>query len=428
VKAVIRWISRLLDGPGDAAGVSFRTWQQRLIQKRLTLSVAIALSYFSSFTVISGFRLHWQGQSLDLRTTTNLMTAISLGGLMVWLHTPMGRRHPMVTFLGLSWAITILTNVSQTITGIIVPDLKGWIMTFFAQATIMPFRWQWHLVSQLGAYAYYLGVNGLVFRHPIFPPGVVAGDLLFDMAWNSALPTLAVYLYERLSQAEFETKQKLRAEQQRSRQLLLNVLPESIAERLLQEPTVIADHFAEVTVLFADIVGFTQLSTQKSPDEIVQLLNEVFSRFDELAEQYGLEKIKTIGDAYMVVAGIPYQRPDHAAAIADMALAMRSTLQAYNQRTGQTLAIRTGIHSGPVIAGVIGLKKFAYDLWGDTVNTASRMESHGLPDEIQLTQSTYEHLKHHYHFQVRGAVEIKGKGSMTTYLLLKATQDPVGEM
>lgn len=423
MKAVIRWIAQLFEAPGDNSGGSFRAWQQRLIQKRLVLGVAIGLSYFFSFTVISGLRLHWHGQSLDLRTTINLITTMCLGSLMLWLRTPMGRRRPMVTFLGLSWAITILTNTGQTITGVIVPDLKGWIMTFFAQATIMPFRWQWHLIAQLGAYAYYFGVNGLVFRLQIFPAGIVAGDLLFDMAWNSALPTLAVYLYERLSQAEFETKQKLQAEQQRSRQLLLNILPESIAERLLQAPTVIADHFAHVTVLFADIVGFTQLSTQKSPDEIVQLLNEIFSRFDELAEQYGLEKIKTIGDAYMVVAGIPFQRPDHAAAIADMALAMRSTLQDYNQRTGQSLAIRIGIHSGPVIAGVIGLKKFAYDLWGDTVNIASRMESHGLPDEIQLTQTTYEHLKHGYHVQVRGAVEIKGKGAMTTYLLVQSHEE-----
>jgi adenylate cyclase len=172
-------------------------------------------------------------------------------------------------------------------------------------------------------------------------------------------------------------------------------------------------------------VGFTQLATQKSPDEIVHLLNEVFSLFDQLAEHHGLEKIKTIGDAYMVVAGIPYQRLDHAAAIADMALAMRSALATYNQDTGQSLAIRTGIHTGPVIAGVIGLKKFAYDLWGDTVNTASRMESHGLPDEIQLTQSTYEYLRQDYHCQPRGQIEIKGKGMMTTYLLMHRGDRPM---
>jgi adenylate cyclase len=425
VKAVIRRISRLLEGPSEASGGSFGAWQQRFIQKRLILGVAIAFCYFFSFTIIAGLRLWWQGQPVNLRLTLNLITTLSLAGLMLWLNTPWGKRRPLIAFLGLSWIVTILTNVGQTITGDVVPDLKGWIMTFFAQATIIPFHWRWHLLSQIGAYAYYLGVNGLLFRHRVFPAGVQAGDLLFDMAWNSALPTLVVYLYGRLSQTEFETKQKLRAEQQRSHQLLLNVLPESIADRLLQEQTVIADHFSEVTVLFADIVGFTQLATQKSPDEIVHLLNEVFSLFDQLAEHHGLEKIKTIGDAYMVVAGIPYQRLDHAAAIADMALAMRSALATYNQDTGQSLAIRTGIHTGPVIAGVIGLKKFAYDLWGDTVNTASRMESHGLPDEIQLTQSTYEYLRQDYHCQPRGQIEIKGKGMMTTYLLMHRGDRPM---
>jgi adenylate cyclase len=150
---------------------------------------------------------------------------------------------------------------------------------------------------------------------------------------------------------------------------------------------------------------------------VVDLLNQIFSMFDHLAETYGLEKIKTIGDAYMVVAGLPQHRHDHANAIADMALAMNAALNEFNQKMSYGLSIRTGIHTGPVIAGVIGLKKFAYDLWGDTVNTASRMESHGLPGKIQVTQTTYERLKHCYEFEERGMVQVKGKGAMKTYLL-----------
>ena len=171
------------------------------------------------------------------------------------------------------------------------------------------------------------------------------------------------------------------------------------------------------------IVGFTKLSTQMSPTELVELLNQIFSRFDQLAEHYGLEKIKTIGDAYMVVAGLPQQRVDHARSIADMAMTMQQTILIFNEEAGHNLKMRMGIHTGPVIAGVIGLRKFCYDLWGDTVNTASRMESHGLPDEIQVTRVTYECLKLQYLFEERGCIFIKGKGEMTTYLL-KAKRKP----
>ena len=170
-------------------------------------------------------------------------------------------------------------------------------------------------------------------------------------------------------------------------------------------------------MLFADIVGFTQLSAQMPPEDLVNLLNQVFSLFDQLAARHDLEKIKTIGDAYMVVAGLPEAKANHADAIADMALEMQQSLTLLNQQIGQTLSIRVGIHTGPVVAGVIGLKKFAYDLWGDTVNTASRMETSGIPGEIQVTQVTYECLKDHYRFESRGMIPIKGKGEMTTYWL-----------
>jgi adenylate cyclase len=213
------------------------------------------------------------------------------------------------------------------------------------------------------------------------------------------------------------TLSALRVQQQQSERLLLNILPEEIANRLKQGDSTIADTFADVTVLFADIVGFTQLSARVSPTELVALLNDIFSSFDNLAERHGLEKIKTIGDAYMVVGGLPIIRPDHAEAIAEMALDMQEAIIDFSNTHNQDLSIRIGINTGPVVAGVIGIKKFIYDLWGDTVNTASRMESHGKPGSIQVTSTTYHKLQDKYVFESRGAIEVKGKGMMTTYLL-----------
>ena len=221
------------------------------------------------------------------------------------------------------------------------------------------------------------------------------------------------------------TFNQLTEEQKKSEHLLLNILPETVANRLKEQPTTIAEAFAEATVLFADIVGFTQLSTQVSPQELVALLNRIFSAFDELAEKHGLEKIKTIGDAYMVVGGLPSPRKDHAEAIIQMALDMQQAINQFNIETNYNCNIRIGINSGPVVAGVIGIKKFIYDLWGDTVNIASRMESHGIPGNIQISQSTYEQVKDifqdkfkdEYELKSRGLIEVKGKGEMQTYLV-----------
>jgi class 3 adenylate cyclase len=211
---------------------------------------------------------------------------------------------------------------------------------------------------------------------------------------------------------------ELNDEKQKSERLLLNVLPAPIAERLKTSDGVIVDKFAAVSVLFADIVGFTALSSRTSPEALVGMLDELFSAFDRLAEKHGLEKIKTIGDAYMVVSGIPQPRADHAIALAKFAIDMLDELHAYATRHGTDLTIRVGINTGSVIAGVIGRKKFIYDLWGDTVNTASRMESHGVPGRVHVTQSTYELLRDHFELESRGMLDVKGKGPMQTYLLV----------
>ncbi|MGB3263754.1 MAG: adenylate/guanylate cyclase domain-containing protein [Microcoleus sp.] len=215
-----------------------------------------------------------------------------------------------------------------------------------------------------------------------------------------------------------QAEDALQDEQAKSEKLLLNILPKAIVERLKENETTIAEYFPAVTVLFADIVGFTPLSAHMNPIELVELLNQIFSRFDLLCERHGLEKIKTIGDAYMVAGGLPNPRADHADAIAQMALDMQTEIARFNVRNRKYFSIRVGIHSGPVVAGVIGIKKFIYDLWGDTVNIASRMESHGLSWRIQVSETTYELLEHKYLFQERGIIDVKGKGRMKTYLLV----------
>lgn len=223
---------------------------------------------------------------------------------------------------------------------------------------------------------------------------------------------------KRLRDQEQAYLQELNEEQEKSERLLLNILPKAIAERLKQGETTIADSFSDVTVMFADLVGFTKLSSHLSPAELVELLNRIFSEFDKLADRYGLEKIKTIGDAYMVVGGLPTPTENHAEAIASMAIDIQAAIAKMRTKGDQPLSIRIGINTGPVEAGVIGTKKFTYDLWGDTVNIASRMESLGVPGGIQVTVATYERLRDKYLFEDRGVLQVKGKGDMMTYLLL----------
>ena len=216
-----------------------------------------------------------------------------------------------------------------------------------------------------------------------------------------------------------EIEDSLKVEQEKSENLLLNILPKAIVHQLKIGNNAIASRSENVTILFADIVDFTDLSTKVSPNQLVSMLNEIFSCFDMLADQFGLEKIKTIGDAYMVVGGLPTPRDDHAEAIAEMALAMQKEITAFKRDDGKSFRLRIGINTGPVVAGVIGIRKFIYDLWGDAVNIASRMESHGIAGGIQVTSATYELLKEQYSFWHRGKIYIKGRGELDTYMLLE---------
>lgn len=210
---------------------------------------------------------------------------------------------------------------------------------------------------------------------------------------------------------------KASKENARSEGLLRNILPEPIIARLKNNTETIAEKYAETSILFADIAGFTPIAEKSKPEEVIEFLNEIFTRFDALTEKYNVEKIKTIGDAYMVVCGAPVACENHAEIVAEMALDMLADMNNYNVIHNTETSIRIGINSGPVIAGVIGKKKFAYDIWGDTVNTASRMESNGVPGKIQVTQATANLLSKKYKLECRGELDIKGKGKMKTYFL-----------
>ena len=255
----------------------------------------------------------------------------------------------------------------------------------------------------------------LAANAPYVPGGVVVTFFVLNIL---GVTTTAYVLLQYFVRARERALAELEVERAKSERLLLNVLPASVASRLKESDQVIADAFPSASVLFADIVGFTPLAQELSPADAVAMLDRMFTAWDVLTERHGLEKIKTIGDAYMVAGGLPTPREDHAEAIADMALEMGAEVERCAAETGLSLEVRIGMDTGPLVAGVIGRAKFIYDLWGDTVNTASRMESHGVPGAIQVTERAYEKLRDRYDLRLRGTVEVKGKGPMTTYLLL----------
>lgn len=264
----------------------------------------------------------------------------------------------------------------------------------------------WSLLTVVGAIVLGFLEQGLAAGRP--PPDPTLSSLLFTIVLIGNLFLLvAAFLYfmERYSN-----------ERERAESLLLNVLPREVAVELKQRGTTTARRFDSISVLFADVVGFTPMAAREDPEEVVRRLNEVFSFFDSLVERYGCEKIRTMGDAYMVAAGVPVARPDHAEVLAAMALEM------LNYRDQGPMQFRIGINSGPVIAGVIGTMKFQYDVWGDTVNVASRMESQGRPDKIQITEATYELVKGRFHCVPHGIVDVKGKGAVPTWFLEGAVE------
>jgi class 3 adenylate cyclase len=249
------------------------------------------------------------------------------------------------------------------------------------------------------------------------PPPVVVNNSFF-LFGALLMAAFSGYTRERAERVNFRQSLIIEQERQKSDELLLNILPRQISEQLKSSGGTLAQRFEQASILFADIVGFTMLSARMGPEETLGLLNRVFSFFDSLVDKYDLEKIRTIGDNYMVSSGAPRPRPDHAQALARLALDMQAYLQGRPAENGREVSFRIGINSGPVIGGVIGRKKFVYDLWGDPVNLASRMESQGVPGKIQISEATYALIKDEFACEPRGVLAIKGKGEMGTWFLM----------
>lgn len=322
---------------------------------------------------------------------------------------------------------------TQLVMLLVMPFFMQWAIGGYAASSGVAI---WAILSPVGALMilgtrqstpWFLLFIGLAFvswyMNPYFasnalpiPEVIKSAFFLMNITGTAAI----LYGVLRYFQAQKErVMHSLELEQDRSNKLLLNILPVAIAERLKQNDMRIADHYDSVTVMFADLVNFTQLTANMPPTQLIDLLSQVFLRFDQLAEKYQVEKIKTIGDAYMVISGAPTVCDDHAERIAEMALEMQAALRELSAKTGANLQMRIGINTGPVVAGVIGSAKFSYDLWGDTVNMASRMEETSYPDAIQVTQETQEILKGRYQFTERLGVGIKGKGIINTFMLQK---------
>lgn len=378
-----------------------------------------------------------------LQKVTLTVSAVTVTGLaVVWVATYLALERPW------SAAIPATYQVASVVTLVAFARTKDYRFFRFSQIVlifVLPFLLQWSLGGYVASSAVSLwalvGVFGALFFYSA--RGAVPWFLLFialtilSGLLDAGLSTLAAPIPPDIRTAFFVLnilgvsvtaylllQYAIRARDEALAQsdgLLLNVLPRSIAERLKREPGVIAERFDDVSVLFADVADFTPFAERTSPERVVGVLDAIFSAFDDLTERHGLEKIKTIGDAYMVAGGLPQPRPDHTAAIVALALDMQAALARICDAQGLRLAIRIGIACGPVVAGVIGRRKFIYDLWGDTVNTASRMESHGLAGRIQVTEAVVARSGERYRFEARGEIEIKGKGRIETWLVVQDT-------
>jgi class 3 adenylate cyclase len=374
--------------------------------------------------------------SSSLMATLSVVWVVTYAVLGLWLSAAIPLTYQLASAASLyTFARTRryrLFRVSQLLMSLLLPFALQWSLGGFAASSAVSL---WAFTCPVGALLFVgarqavpwfvafgalMAISGAIDPAlsdgaPDIPQGIVVSFFVLNVL---GVTTTAYVLLQYFVRARERALAELVVERGKSERLLLNVLPASVANRLKESDQVIADGFASATVLFADIVGFTPLAQTLPPADTVVLLDRVFAAWDRLVDRYGVEKIKTIGDAYLVAGGIPSPREDHAEAIADLALEMGGEVQRCAEESGVPLEVRIGIDTGPVVAGVIGRAKFTYDLWGDTVNTASRMESHGMPGEIQVTERVYERLRGRYELHRRGTIEVKGKGPMTTYLLL----------
>jgi guanylate cyclase len=395
----------------DAVSETGDTEELRL-QKALLVVVSLLITIAA---ILWGALYVFFGESVagSIPISYSMLTSISLAIFLVTRRYEFYRTTQMVLILLLPFFLMValggFINSSAVILWSVLCPLSALILVKTREAP------RWMLV--------YLGLLILGgFLQPFsrvsnnLPPALVVP--LFFIMNIGAVTGIAFLLLYYFVRERNRAYQLLREEQDRSDSLLLNVLPKEIALILKNEDRTIADYFDSASVLFADIVGSTPLFATMDPEEIVDWLNEIFSMFDRLVEKHRLEKIRTIGDNYMVAAGVPQPRSDHANAIARLALDMLRGLEDVPPRNGNKVNFRIGINSGPMVAGVIGKTKFHYDLWGDTVNTASRMESHGEPGRIHITDETYQLLKEQFFCERMGSAPIKGKGEMATWYVI----------
>jgi adenylate cyclase len=360
----------------------------------------------------------WGGLYLGFGSSVGIVPfvyfAVSLASLVIFALT---RRFQLLLVTQLL-DILLTTTVGQMLIGGFLPSGGVGLWGILAPLGALVFLEVRRAVRWFGAFLIVFLLTGLA-GEVLFPdadlPAWFTSTMLALNVVGSA--SVAFMILASFANQRNEALRALRAEQAKSEALLVNILPSSIAERLKSTTQTIADHFESASIVFADVVGFTPLSERLPAAEVVGMLDRLFSRFDALVERHGLEKIKTIGDCYMAAAGVPDPSPDHARRAALMALDMREAVATSAIGGPADLELRIGINSGPVIAGVIGTKRFFYDLYGDAVNTASRMESHSVPGEIQITRATYELLKDEFVCRRRGTIPIKGKGQMETWYL-----------
>jgi len=350
---------------------------------------------------------------------TPAITGACLGVAIVGLAVAgLGRRPAARTYVRLLVTVPVLAILAHAVIsmratgGLAGPAWPTLLLVVVGVPLLLPFTpAQMSVMAALTWGALGLGGAGLPA-----PPGGLA-DRVIWLLLATLVGLAASKVTEDLRRRDFQARFALEEEQKRTEQLLLNILPPLVAERLKSSDAAIAEAHEEVTVLFADIVGFTPLAATRGPGEMVELLDELFSRFDDLAREHDLEKIKTIGDCYMAAAGLPLPQPAGAAAAAAMALDLVDAVDEFGRERGVDLQVRVGLHTGPAVAGVIGRAKFAYDVWGDSVNLASRLESHGVPGRVQVSAAVAERLEGRFRCEARGPVDLKGKGAVETFLL-----------
>lgn len=394
---------------------------------RLQKSLLIFATGLISFASMLWLFIYWQLGPQISSTIPFVFQLLLIGNLAVYLKTSnfdFFRQTQLALFLFMpfvaQWSMgTFITASGVSLWALLAP--VGAVLVIGAREALAWFVAYLFLTALSGGFDYYLADTALPG-----PVRIPASTTVFFFALNFASVSTIVFLLLRYSAIEKrkaqlrleEAHRLLQIEQDRSERLLLNILPGPIAERLKNSSQTIADGFADVSVMFVDIVNFTRMAEGMTPQQVFSMLNRVFSSFDELAERYGLEKIKTIGDAYMVAGGLNDQRTDFTEALADLALAMRDLLQRDFQVNAMHLEVRIGIGTGPVVAGVVGKKKFIYDLWGDTVNLASRITSEGIPGIVQVDEATWRKLKDRFDFQPPQTIYLKGKGDTVVYRVI----------